>query len=141
MEIRNNKITGSDLSEILNLYPTLYKLKIGQNLIKSVETFKCLAKLNNLKKLEVCDNEFTKNPNYRNDIFKVLPSLESIDNKDKKGGDVETTINDEDNEDFGEEDGEFDDEEFNDEDDEEDFEDEDDDEEEEPKQSKKPKKA
>ena len=84
--------------------------------------------------------ERQNNANYRNEIFKVLPSLESVDNKDKKGGDVETTFNDEDDEDFGEEDGEFDDGDFDDDEDE-DIEDEDDDEEEEPRTSKKPKKA
>ena len=136
MEIRNNKLTGADLQEIVILYPNLYKLKIGQNLIKSTEQLKCLSKINSLKKLEVLDNEITKNPNYRNELFKILASLESIDNKDKKGGSVETTLNDEDDEDFGEEDGEFDDEEFD--DDEEDIED--DEEEEDVKPTKKPKK-
>ena len=99
MEIRNNKLTGADLQEIVILYPNLYKLKIGQNLIKSTEQLKCLSKINSLKKLEVLDNEITKNPNYRNELFKILASLESIDNKDKKGGSVETTLNDEDDED------------------------------------------
>ena len=140
MEIRNNKLNGADLSEIVNLYPNLYKLKLGENQIKSSEQLKCLSKINSLKKIELAENEITKNANYRNEIFKVLPSLESVDNKDKKGGDVETTFNDEDDEDFGEEDGEFDDGDFDDDEDE-DIEDEDDDEEEEPRTSKKPKKA
>ena len=88
------------------------------------------------------DNEITKNAKYREDLFKILPSLESIDGKDKKGGDVDTTFHDEDDEDddFGEEDGELDDGEFD--DDEEDIEDDEDDEEEDgQKNTKKPKKA
>lgn len=142
MEIRNNKLTGNDLGELTTLYPNLYKLKLGQNQIKSVDQLKALSKLNNLKKLEVAENEFARKDKYRDEIFKALPALESVDNRDKKGGEVETTFHDEDDEDFGEdEDGEFDDGDFDDEDEDIEDDDGDDDEEEEAKPTKKSKKA
>ncbi len=142
MEIRNNKLTGNDLSELTTLYPSLYKLKLGQNQIKSIDQLKVLSKLTNLKKLEVAENEFTRRDKYRDEIFKALPTLESVDNRDKKGGDVETTFHDEDDEDFAEdEDAEFDDGDFDDDEDEDIEDDDGDDDEEDAKPTKKPKKA
>lgn len=140
MEIRNNKLNGADFAELTSLYPNLYKLKVGANPIKSLDVFKALSKLQSLKKVELQDTEPSQKTNYRQDLFKLLSSLESVDGKDKKGGDVESTINDEDDE-YDEEDAEFNDEDFEDDDEEEDFEDDDDDDEEEQRKTKKSKKA
>lgn len=52
-----------------------------------------------------------QNENYKDELFKVLTNVKCIDNVDKDGKEVEETIYDEDEEEDGEEGGEFDDEE------------------------------
>jgi hypothetical protein len=44
LEIRQNNLSGSDFEQIKNLYPKLYKLKVGENPIKSLDVFKVLVK-------------------------------------------------------------------------------------------------
>ena len=93
------------------------------------------TKFKELKKIEVAETDITKSPKYRDELFNLIATLEAVDGKDKKGGEVETTLLDEEDEDLGEdEDGEFDDEnDLDDEDDDEEDDEDDDDEEEEPK--------
>ena len=45
MEIRQNNLSGSDFEKIKNLYPKLYKLKVGENAIKSLDVFKCFVSI------------------------------------------------------------------------------------------------
>lgn len=52
-----------------------------------------------------------QNENYKDELFNLLSNVECIDNVDKNGKEVEETIYDDDEEDEGEEGGEFDDEE------------------------------
>lgn len=130
-------------------YPSLYKLKVAGNEITTLDVFKGLENLSELKKLDVSKNPFvSNNGNYRENIFDMLKNLEVIDRTNKEGGEVESTVYDdveEGEDEMGEE--EFDEEE--DEDDEaEEFEDEEDEDDDEDdvsdddggKPSKKPKK-
>jgi hypothetical protein len=140
-------LTGSDFGDLKTLYPNMYKLKAGENPIKSLDVFKPLTG-GNLKKLELQGTDAAKKSNYRDELFKTL-NLEVVDGLNKGGDEVDSTIYDEGDEDFDEEDfegnfpfkftlillnnldGEFDEEEFEDEEDY-DEDDEDDDEDEEP---------
>ncbi len=139
MELNNNKLTGEELEKLINKYPKLYKLKIEENAIESIDDLKCLSKLEELKKINVQGNPFCeKNENYKDEIFKILGKIITVDSQTKEGNKIDSTISDEDDEEFGEiEDDEFieeDDEEgkeYNDEDGEDDGDDEDDDEEDE----------
>ena len=142
MELNKNKLTGEELEKLINKYPKLYKLKIEENAIESIDDLKCLSKLEELKKINVQGNPFCeKNENYKDEIFKILGKIITVDSQTKDGNKIDSTIYDEDDEDdeeFGEiEDDEFieeDDEEgkeYNDEDGEDDGDDEDDDEEDE----------
>lgn len=139
MELNNNKLTGEELEKLINKYPKLYKLKIEENAIESIDDLKCLSKLEELKKINVQGNPFCeKNENYKDEIFKILGKIITVDSQTKEGNKIDSTISDEDDEEFGEiEDDEFieeDDEEgkeYNDEDGEDEGDDEDDDEEDE----------
>ncbi len=134
------------MHHLVNLYPNLYKVKINGNKIESIEEFNGL-KDSNIKKISVNDNPFiASNSDYREKLFEMIPSLTSIDGKDKEGKDVVSTeYGDEEDFDDGEEFEEGEDfeegeegEEF-DEDDEDDDEGEDDDDDEEKKPNKKQK--
>ena len=73
--------------------PNLYKLKIEENEIESIDKFKCLTQLK-IKKLNIVGNPLVqKNENYQNLFFEMFgESLESVDDKDKEGKDVESTV-------------------------------------------------
>ena len=146
LELNHNKLNGDDIEILVKQCPKLYKLKIEDNNIDSIDKLKCLAQLKELKKINVKGNPFmTKNPKYNNELFDMIITLESVDSQDKKGNEVESSIyeegeEEEDDEEFIEDD-EYDDEEgeeYNDdEDDEDDDEDDDDDEEGKPKKRQK----
>jgi len=72
--------------------PSLYKLKIEDNKIDSVNKFYCLNQLK-LKKISVKGNPFCseKNSNYRNELFSNIKALESIDNLGKNDENIEST--------------------------------------------------
>ena len=144
MELSSNELTGKDLNHLVNLYPSLYKVKLNGNKIESIDEFKGL-KDSKIKKISVNDNPFiASNSDYREKLFEMIPSLTSIDGKDKEGKDVVSTEYG-DEEDF--EEGEFeenegeefeDGEEFDEEDeDDEDGEDDDDDEDKKPNKKQK----
>jgi hypothetical protein len=133
LEIRHNNLNGVDFKELMNLYPQLYKLKVGENPVKSLDVFKPFISYPSLKKLELIDTEVTKKETYRDELFKLLKDVEVIDKMNREGDEIDSTIYDEEGDEFEEDDFEGD-EDFEDEedidDDEEDFDDEDDDDEE-----------
>ena len=91
LQVKNNKLSGEDFDEILKLYPGLYKLKVSNNLIKSINVFKPLEK-SKIKKIEIEDNPVNKNDKYREELFNIMPNLISI-NREKRDGEVlESTI-------------------------------------------------
>ena len=101
-------------------YPSLYKLKVAENEITTLDVFKGLENLSELKKLDVSKNPFvSNNGNYRENIFDMLKNLEVIDRTNKEGGEVESTVYD----DVEEGEDEMGEEEFEDEEDEDDDED------------------
>lgn len=124
LEIRNNQLEGKDLKKIAELYPELYKLKLGDNRNITLDSIISLSK-SKIKKLEVDGTRVAEGKDYRSNIFEILEELDIVDNQTKDGDEVSSTIyeDDEDGE-FGEdEDGELDDED-DDEDDGGDFDDE-----------------
>ena len=91
LSLNNNKLKGDDFSIIPKIYPNLYKLKISGNNIESIDKLKCLSELA-LKKIEIKNNPFTQNDNeYREKIYRLLPTVEIIDQKLKNGQEIDTT--------------------------------------------------
>jgi hypothetical protein len=71
--------------------PKLYKIKLENNLIDNLDNLKCLANYN-IKKLNLQGNPVANTDNYREQLFDLVPSLTSIDGKDRDGNEVESTI-------------------------------------------------
>ena len=91
LSLKNNKLKGEDFSSLPKLYPNLYKLKISFNLIDTIDNLSSFNKFR-LKKLEVKGNPFTQNDNeYSDKIYKLIPSLDILDQKMKNGQEVDTT--------------------------------------------------
>ena len=95
--------------------PNLYKLKIEENEIDSPDKFKCLTNLN-LKKINLLGNPLVeKDKDYSKIFFEMFKNMESVDDKDKEGKEVDSTVyGGEDDEDYeegddAEDDGEVDD--------------------------------
>lgn len=107
IELNGNNLTGKDISILVDQCPQLYKIKIEGNKIDNLDTLKCLAG-HKLTKINLDGNPITQsNPNYKKELFELIPSLNAIDGTDKNGGIVESTL-------YGdEEDEEEEDEEFN----------------------------
>ena len=117
-------MNGEDLEILLKNCPKLYKLKLAKNLIEKIDVLKCLENYN-IKKLYLEGNPFIEPAlNYRELLFDMIPSLESIDHLNKEGNQIESTVY----EDEGEE--EEDDEELYDDEDDGELEDDEDDEDE-----------
>ena len=77
---------------LLKNCPDLYKIKLEHNLIENLDNLKCLANYK-IKKINLEGNPLTSNnANYREELFKLVPSLESIDGIDKDGNQVESTL-------------------------------------------------
>ncbi len=92
----------------------------------------------NISKLELQNTEAASKSNYRSELFKFLPNLNTVDNKDREGNEVDSTLYDEEGDEFDDED--LEDEEFDEDDDLEDEEDDDFDDEEDEEEEEKPKK-
>lgn len=106
-------MNGEDLEILLKNCPKLYKLKLAKNLIEKIDVLKCLENYN-IKKLYLEGNPFIEPAlNYRELLFNMIPSLESIDHLNKEGNQIESTVY----EDEGEEEEEDDEELYDDEDD------------------------
>ncbi len=87
--MRDNHLCGSDFSSLSSLYPQLAKLKIGKNSIKGIEVFKPLSSLKSLRKIEYLENF---NNERREEMFKMIPSLEVINGLAASGEEIESTL-------------------------------------------------
>lgn len=89
--------------------PALYKLKLEDNQIDSIDKLKVLEKAPLLQKFNLIGNPVcTTNEKYKEDIFKIFPEALSVDDTSKEGDNVESTSY------AGEEEGDFEGEEFED---------------------------
>jgi len=127
LELRGNHLNGKGLEVLHSLYPKMYKLKLGENPISSVSELKSLSN-SKITKIELQGTKASEEKNYKQELFKLIPTLDIVDNHTKDGEEIETTDYEQDGEgeeedddfDGGEddEDGEFDEYDDEDEDDE-----------------------
>ena len=97
--MRNNSLDGADFASLKSLYPEMYKIKLGGNPLKSLDVLNAFAG-SKLEKIEVAGTGLDKTANYREEIFKRIPSLQIVDNITKNGDEVETTVYDEGDDEF-----------------------------------------
>ena len=92
LQVKNNKLTGEDFKDLLKLYPGLYKLKISGNLIKTLNIFAPLEK-SKIRKIEIEENPINENNiKLKEDLFKIMPNLISI-NREKRDGEILESTN------------------------------------------------
>ena len=79
------------MNVLVDQCPKLYKIKIENNNIESLDKLKCLAGLK-ITKINLEGNPLVKsNKEYRKELFELIPSLISIDRIDRNGNTVEST--------------------------------------------------
>ena len=90
LELCDNNLTGEDLEKLVQLCPKLYKIKLDNNKIESVDFLKKLKGLS-LEKISIKGNPFVTNKNYNNEIFNFFPELIAIDGINSSGLPIEST--------------------------------------------------
>lgn len=80
LELSDNRISNG--LNYLTTSPKLQYLNLSGNKIKDLDTLKPLEEFKNLAVLDLFNNEATQIVNYREEIFKMLPSLKFLDGFD-----------------------------------------------------------
>ncbi|KAH8391303.1 hypothetical protein KR215_011000 [Drosophila sulfurigaster] len=105
LELSDNRISSG--LNYLTTSPNLQYLNLSGNKIKDLETLKPLVEFKNLAVLDLFNNDATQVDNYRDKIFKMLPSLSFLDGFDandveaQSDGDDDDEVNGNDSEDEG----------------------------------------
>lgn len=102
LELNENKLEGENLDILIEQCPKLYKLKLEKNQISDIENIYKLLNELKIKKLYLKDNKLPEN--YEKLLFDKYSFIESIDNKNKDGEEVESTIYDDEDEEGNEDD-------------------------------------
>lgn len=82
LDLSSNAISGG--LDALIKCPNLEQLSLADNKIDSLETLTPLAKLSNLRSLDLCSCDVTSVENYRKAVFAVLPNIKYLDGLDEK---------------------------------------------------------
>jgi hypothetical protein len=80
----DNKLSGG-LDVLVSCCPNLRKLDLTNNRMATVDALRPLSALSGLHSLEVEANPLALKPDYRQEIFKIIPSLTSLDQQDVYG--------------------------------------------------------
>lgn len=87
--------------------PKLTSLNLSGNKIKDFDELKSLASMEKLEILDLFNNEVTSAENYRNSVFRLIPSLKFLDGFDKEDNEAPSDDDDEVNGNDSDDDGEF----------------------------------
>nr|CAI5853902.1 unnamed protein product [Callosobruchus analis] len=88
LELSDNRITNG--LNLLETSPKLTYLNLSGNKIKDLATLEPLKNFKNLKNLDLFNNEATMVDNYREKVFKLIPSLKYLDGFDEADGEADT---------------------------------------------------
>uniref|UniRef100_A0A915P9J5 Dynein assembly factor 1, axonemal homolog n=1 Tax=Meloidogyne floridensis TaxID=298350 RepID=A0A915P9J5_9BILA len=81
IDLSDNKLTGG-FEILVEKCPRLRIIDLCANKIKTIETLEPLKNLSELSELDLFECRVTKLPNYRKDIFTLLPQIKYLDGFD-----------------------------------------------------------
>lgn len=93
LELSDNRISNA-LNHLLTS-PKLTSLNLSGNKIKDFEELRPLASLEKLEVLDLFNNEVTVAENYRNNVFRLIPSLKYLDGFDQDENEAPSDDDDE----------------------------------------------
>ncbi|XP_056640496.1 acidic leucine-rich nuclear phosphoprotein 32 family member A isoform X1 [Diorhabda sublineata] len=93
LELSDNRISNG--LNLLETSPKLTNLNLSGNKIKDLETLEPLKNLKNLRNLDLFNCEATTVENYREKVFKMIPSLKYLDGFDELEGEAESDLDEE----------------------------------------------
>lgn len=99
LDLSNNRLNGQNLSAI-NQYKSLENLKLANNFIRNFNYLQPLSNIESLLSLDLSANPVTEVNDYREQIFELIPTLESLDGLDKEGNEVVSENGSEEMEDY-----------------------------------------
>lgn len=82
LELSDNRISNG--LNLLHTSPKLTHLNLSGNKIKDLETIEPLKFFKNLKNLDLFNNDATRTDDYREKVFKMIPSLKYLDGFDAR---------------------------------------------------------
>ncbi|CAK1546095.1 unnamed protein product [Leptosia nina] len=115
LELSDNRISNG--LNFLNGCKKLTHLNLSGNKITTIETLKPLEEFENLKNLDLFNNDVTNVEDYRNRVFALHPSLKYLDGFDKEDREADDSSAEEEDEMNGNNDSEEEDSDIDDEDD------------------------
>ncbi|CAK5051831.1 unnamed protein product [Meloidogyne enterolobii] len=81
IDLSDNKLTGG-LEKLAQNCPRLYHLNLCANKIEAIKTLEPLKELTELTALDLFDCSVTELPQYRKDVFTLLPQIRYLDGFD-----------------------------------------------------------
>merc|ERR1719464_227224 len=103
IELADNFLTGAELVHLCG-NENLVNLKLANNKISTIKDLECLAKLSNLRSLDLMGNPVTESDEaYTEKVFELIPSLEVLDGYNKEGDEVDSEGDSGYGDEFGEE--------------------------------------
>jgi hypothetical protein len=102
LELAENQLSGAELKHLTIYANSLVGLKLANNKVASFEDLEPLKKLTKLATLDLEGNPVARADGYTQKLFELLPHLQVLDNHDREGN---SKYSDEE-EDYGDEDGE-----------------------------------
>ena len=88
LELMENKFPAKDL-HFVGAITSLQSLSLGSNTINSIEDIAPLKSLDNLIQLDLSETGLSKTPDYRKNVFELIPNLQVLDNLDVDGNEYE----------------------------------------------------
>ena len=103
LELAENQLPGAELQHLQKYASSLQTLKLASNKIANISDLSSLKEMKCLKNLDLENNSVQSSAGYRDHVFKLIPSLEVLDNVDKDGNEVISEGDDDDYGAYGEE--------------------------------------
>jgi len=85
--LSNNRLSDDVIATLTNL-KNLESLALDGNQITSIDSFKILSDLSNLREIALADCPIASETDYRSKLFEILPQLQLVDGHDKDGQEI-----------------------------------------------------
>ncbi|KAI9094601.1 hypothetical protein DFS34DRAFT_235434 [Phlyctochytrium arcticum] len=97
LDLGDNRISG-DLAS-LSILPSLQSVDLSNNRVADLDALRPLSGIRSLQHLNLFQCDVSRTSGYPNTVFSLIPTLLSVDDRDRNGNEVDTYSEDEEDED------------------------------------------